>query len=150
MPHTSEISSAVGTIRKMIACMINVIPLSSTHQLPNLIHRVGGALRPAVDSTREPTRLTREMELEIKVEEVLERLARDLPDRALADVCEDRIEELAGESCSYARGTVCKVYSARICGGNGINTHTRGSWSRLRSRRSTPRLCQRSARRSRS
>ena len=27
IPHTSEISSAVGTIRKMTACMMNVIPL---------------------------------------------------------------------------------------------------------------------------
>ena len=41
-----------------------------------------------IDRTCEPARLTREVELEVEVEQVFKRLASNLADRALADARE--------------------------------------------------------------
>jgi len=47
-----------------------------------------------IDSPRQPTRLPRQMELEIHSQQMLERFPRDLPNRALSDGGEDGVSEL--------------------------------------------------------
>lgn len=119
IPHTSDISSAVGTMRNTIACIINVIPLhtfistlpSPTKDKRNRSIKSGdsetqASLGASIDSAREPARLAGEVELEVEIEEVLECLPCDFADRALANACEDGVEELAGEGCAHSGSAV--------------------------------------------
>jgi hypothetical protein len=54
------------------------------------------------------------MELEVKVEQVFECPARDCADRALANVCEYCVQQLAGKRCSYASRAVCPSHVLSI------------------------------------
>jgi hypothetical protein len=50
------------------------------------------------------------MELEVEVQQVVERLSCDFSDRALADACEDGIEEFAREGGADTSRSVFIVY----------------------------------------
>ncbi len=52
------------------------------------------ALRPPVDRTGQTPRLARQMELEVQVEQMLERFPSNLADRVLSDTREGRIQKL--------------------------------------------------------
>jgi hypothetical protein len=47
------------------------------------------------------------VELEVEVEQMSERLARDGAHRALANVGEHGVQELAEQRCTYASTTIC-------------------------------------------
>ena len=53
------------------------------------------ALSSSVYSARKSASLPRKMELEVEIEEMLKRLARDGADRALADIRKHRVQQLA-------------------------------------------------------
>jgi|SRR6266404_4624605 len=57
--------------------------------------KASDVLGSTVDSAREPTGLPRKMKVEVEVEQMLERLARDRADRALTDVREHRVQQFA-------------------------------------------------------
>ena len=63
-------------------------------------------LGSTVDSTRKSASLPREMEVEVEIEQMLKRLARDRPHRVLADVRKHRVQQLAEQRRTYARRTV--------------------------------------------
>ena len=52
-------------------------------------------LGSAVYGARKSASLPREMELEVEIEQVFKRVARDRANRALADICEHRVQQLA-------------------------------------------------------
>jgi hypothetical protein len=65
-------------------------------------------LGTAVYGTRESSGLPREMELEVEVEKMFERLARDGAHRALTDVCEYGVQQLAKHGRAYTSCTICR------------------------------------------
>ena len=72
------------------------------------------ALCTAVYGARESTGLPREMELEVEVEQMFERLACDGADRALTDVCEYRVQQLAKQGRAYTCCAVCRPHPNSI------------------------------------
>ena len=109
MPHTRDISSAVGTTRNKIDCRMNVTPLQHV-QRSELRHkeswRVTNVLSSAVYCTRESASLSRKMEFEVEVEQMPKRLARDGADCALTDVREYCVQQFAEKCRTYARRAV--------------------------------------------
>lgn len=63
-------------------------------------------LRPAVDRATQPACLPREVEVEIKPQQVVEHIAGHPADRLLRDVCEDGVPDLLEEGGSYASDAV--------------------------------------------
>ena len=78
----------------MMACKMNVMPLPVREpgNSRRTIHR--DVLRSPVDRARQTASLSREMKLEVQVEEVLKRFPRDLPDRVLSDACKSCVQQL--------------------------------------------------------
>lgn len=106
MPHTMDISKAVGTMRNKIACSINVMPLL-TYEEKGMMKMGGGTiLCSTIDGTGETTGLSGEMELEVEVKQVLKGFARDLAYGTLPDVGEHCIQQFTEYSGSDARGAV--------------------------------------------
>ena len=64
------------------------------------------SLRPTVDSARKPARLPREVEAHVHVQQMLERLARELAHRALPDVREHGVQQLAKDVRADARRAI--------------------------------------------
>lgn len=64
------------------------------------------SLRPTVDGARQPARLPREVEAHVHVQQMLERLARKLAHRALPDVREHGVQQLAKDVRADARRAI--------------------------------------------
>ena len=94
MPQTILISNAVGTIRNSTADRMKVIPLQSCSisiQLQTDSLRVD-LLCSTVNRARQASRLPRKVKFKIEIEQVLERLARDLPDGTLTHIRENGVK----------------------------------------------------------
>ena len=78
----------------MIACKMNVMPLPYVSRGYSHWTMERDALRSPVDRARQTASLAREMELEVQVEEMLERFPRDLADRVLSDACKRCVQQL--------------------------------------------------------
>ena len=85
---------------------MNVMPLPYVSRGHSHWTMERDALRSPVDRARQTASLAREMELEVQVEEMLERLACNPPDRLLPNAREDGIQQLREESRAYSRCSI--------------------------------------------
>ena len=105
MPHTMDISKAVGTMRNRIACSINVMPLLA-YQAEHNDGDAQSVLCSAIDGTGESTCLPGKVKFEVQVEQVLKRFAGDLAYGTLTNVGEHGIQQFTKDGRADARGAV--------------------------------------------
>lgn len=95
------ISSAVGTTWNSTELSKKEIPLHTT-SVSNHRRRRIHSLGTAIDSPRESTRLSRQVEPNVKIEQVRKDVPCDASNRVLGDTGKNGVAKLGEESCSYS------------------------------------------------
>lgn len=95
IPHTSVISNAVGTIRNIKACNMNVIPLFRVFSHIAILEMKEYTLSPAINRSCKSTSLPRKMEFEIKSQQMFECLPCNACNSSLTDISEYDVEQFA-------------------------------------------------------
>ena len=111
---------------------MNVIPLQLASDAAQRCKREDAkhTLGSPIDRPRESASLPREVELEVQIQQMLERLACDFANSGLADVGEYGVEQLAKERGSDASGAVCgSSAEVKSCAkiASDVATHIQGS-----------------------
>lgn len=68
------------------------------------------ALCPPINSSSKTTRLSAEMKLQVKIQQVLECLSCDFAYRSLADTCENGIEEFTRKRSTNTGGSILQKW----------------------------------------